>query len=292
MSQKTRIESPPAPPAQVIGRVVRQALDEDVSDAGDLTTRYALPHDAKAKGFVRTRAPGRLAGGIVLAEVFSRLDPELQVRALAADGADVAAGETIAEISGAATGLLAGERVALNLLAHLSGVATLTRAYVAAIDGLMARIAHTRKTTPGLRALEVYAVQCGGGAAHRFGLHDAVLVKDNHVAIAGGIGAALMAVRARAGHMVHVSVEVDTLAQLDEALRYSPDVVLLDNFSIPDLEKAVRMVGSRCVTEASGGVTLETVRAVAETGVDVISVGALTHSAPALDVGLDVEPRR
>jgi nicotinate-nucleotide pyrophosphorylase (carboxylating) len=292
MSQKTRIESPPAPPAQVIGRVVRQALDEDVSDAGDLTTRYALPHDAKAKGFVRTRAPGRRAGGIVLAEVFSRLDPELQVRALAADGADVAAGETIAEISGAATGLLAGERVALNLLAHLSGVATLTRAYVAAIDGLMARIAHTRKTTPGLRALEVYAVQCGGGAAHRFGLHDAVLVKDNHVAIAGGIGAALMAVRARAGHMVHVSVEVDTLAQLDEALRYSPDVVLLDNFSIPDLEKAVRMVGSRCVTEASGGVTLETVRAVAETGVDVISVGALTHSAPALDVGLDVEPRR
>jgi nicotinate-nucleotide pyrophosphorylase (carboxylating) len=195
-------------------------------------------------------------------------------------------------VTGPAASVFAGERVALNLIARLCGTATLTAAYVAAIDGLMARIAHTRKTTPGLRALETYAVLCGGGASHRFGLHDAVLVKDNHIAVAGGVGAALMAVRARAGHMVHVSVEVDTLDQLDEALRYGPDVVLLDNFSIGDLEKAVRLAGSRCVTEASGGVTLETVRAIAETGVDVISVGALTHSAPSLDLGLDVDVKR
>jgi nicotinate-nucleotide pyrophosphorylase (carboxylating) len=276
----------------VIERVVRRALAEDLGEAGDLTSRYALDADAKAKGVIRARAPGRLAGSYLAEAVFARLDPALQVRVVASEAADLAPLDVIAEISGPAAGLLAGERVALNLIARLSGIATLTRAYVAAVDGLMARIAHTRKTTPGLRALETYAVACGGGASHRFGLDDAVLVKDNHVAIAGGIGAALMAVRAKAGHMVHVAVEVDTLDQLEEALRYSPDVVLLDNFTIEDLEKAVRLAGSRCVTEASGGVTLESVRAIAQTGVDVISVGALTHSAPALDLGLDVEPRR
>jgi nicotinate-nucleotide pyrophosphorylase (carboxylating) len=292
MTRRTSTTAIPAPPAHVIARVVAGALAEDLADAGDLTSRYALDPDAKAKGVIRARAPGRLAGGFLAEAVFSRLDPQAQVRVIAAEGGDLAPLDAVVEITGPAAALFAGERVALNLLSHLSGIATLTRAYVAAIDGLMARIAHTRKTTPGLRALETYAVLCGGGASHRFGLHDAVLIKDNHIAVAGGVGAALMAVRARAGHMVHVAVEADTLEQLEEALRYSPDVVLLDNFAIPDLEKAVRLVGSRCVTEASGGVTLETVRAIAQTGVDVISVGALTHSAPALDLGLDVEPRR
>ncbi len=280
--------SPALPPAHVLDRVIRGALQEDLGDVGDLTSLFTLPVGATAKATFRARASGRVAGAALLPAVFAALDPAVRVRLVAPDGSDVAPLDAIAEVSGAAAGVLAGERVALNLLCRLCGVATLTRAYVAAVDGLIARIAHTRKTTPGLRALEIYAVQCGGGSSHRFGLNDAVLIKDNHVAVAGGVGPALMAVRARAGHMVHVSVEVDSLDQLAEALRYSPDVVLLDNFSIPDLERAVRLVGSRCVTEASGGVSLESVRAIAETGVDVISVGALTHSAPALDIGLDV----
>jgi nicotinate-nucleotide pyrophosphorylase (carboxylating) len=224
--------------------------------------------------------------------VFARIDPRVEVRIDIADGAEIQPLDALAAVSGPAASVFSGERIALNLLQRLCGIATLTRAYVAAIDGSMAHITHTRKTTPGLRALETYAVLCGGGAPHRFALHDAVLIKDNHVAAAGGVGAALMAVRARAGHMVHVAVEVDGVDQLEEALRYSPDVVLLDNFTVADLEKAVRLVGSRCITEASGGVTLQTVRAIAETGVDVISVGALTHSAPSLDLGLDVETKK
>ena len=277
------------PPAHVIDRVIAMALEEDLSDAGDVTSQVTLPQDAHGTAVFRARQLGRVAGGVFLEPIFARLSRDVRVAILAPDGADVGPLDAIAEVSGPAAALLSGERVALNLLSRLCGVATLTSAYVTAVDGAMARIAHTRKTTPGLRALETYAVRCGGGASHRFGLNDAVLVKDNHIAVAGGVGAALMAVRARTGHMVHVSVEVDTLAQLEEALRFSPDVVLLDNFSIAELEKAVRLVGSRCVAEASGGVTLDTVRAIAETGVDVISVGALTHSAPALDIGLDME---
>lgn len=291
MTPRPRATELSPPPRHVIERVVSGALAEDLSDAGDLTSQVTLPAGAKAKGVFRTRVAGRLAGAVILEPVFAHLSAECQVRPIVEDGSDITPLDAIAEVSGPATALLAGERVALNLISRLSGIATLTRAFVTAIDGAMARIAHTRKTTPGLRALETYAVRCGGGAPHRFGLSDAVLVKDNHVAIAGGVGAALMAVRARAGHMTHVAVEVDSLDQLEEALRYSPDVVLLDNFPIGDLEKAVRLVGSRCVTEASGGVTLENVRAIAETGVDVISVGALTHSAPALDIGLDIEPK-
>lgn len=279
------------PPAHVIDRIVRTALDEDLGEGGDLTSAAVIPAGATAKAVFRAREAGRLAGGIVLARVFAALDGAMTVKLKLADGAAVAAGDVIAEAAGDARALLAGERTALNLLARLTGIATLTRAYVDAVDGALAHIAHTRKTTPGLRALETYAVRCGGGAAHRLGLHDAVLIKDNHVAVAGGVGPALMAARARAGHMTHVSVEVDTLDQLEEALRYSPDVVLLDNFSLEDLAKAVRLVGSRCTTEASGGVTLETARAIAETGVDVISVGALTHGAKSVDIGLDVEVR-
>jgi nicotinate-nucleotide pyrophosphorylase (carboxylating) len=280
------------PPAPVIDRIVTTALAEDLGDSGDLTSQFTLPPGAKAKAVLRSRAHGRMAGGFLIEEVYRRLDPEVKVRILTADGSDFHTLDALAEITGPAAAVFTGERIALNLVQRLCGIATLTRAYVTAVDGLMARIAHTRKTTPGLRALEVYAVLCGGGAAHRFNLSDAVLIKDNHVAVAGGVGPALMAVRARVGHMVHVSVEVDSLEQLEEALRYSPDVVLLDNFKVPDLEKAVRLVGSRCVTEASGGVNLDTVRAIAETGVDVISVGALTHSAPALDLGLDIDAKK
>jgi len=280
------------PPAHVIDRVVRMALEEDLGDGGDLTSESTLPQGATAKAVFRARHGGRLAGGIVLAPVFAALSATMEVHVERADGTEIKAVDVIAEISGDARAILAGERVALNLLARLSGVATLTQTYVDAIDGTMARITHTRKTTPGLRALETYAVRAGGGAPHRLGLHDAVLIKDNHIAIAGGVGPAMMSARVHAGHMTHISVEVDTLDQLDEALRYAPDVVLLDNFSLDDLAKAVRVVGSRCVIEASGSVNLDTVRAIAETGVDVISVGALTHSATSLDIGLDIDPGR
>jgi nicotinate-nucleotide pyrophosphorylase (carboxylating) len=273
----------------VINRVIETGLAEDLGEAGDLTSQHTLPPGARCTAAFRARAAGRIAGGVLLAPLFARLDPEAKVKIALADGANASGGADIAEVSGSAAAVLAGERLALNLMSRLSGIATLTRAYVAAVDGAMARIAHTRKSTPGLRALETYAVRCGGGSSHRLGLHDAILIKDNHVAVAGGVGPALMAVRAKAGHMTHVAVEVDTLDQLEEALRYSPDVVLLDNFPLENLRKAVRLVGSRCITEASGGVTLDTVHAIAETGVDVISVGALTHSAPALDIGLDIE---
>jgi nicotinate-nucleotide pyrophosphorylase (carboxylating) len=288
MSPASRPADVIAPPGHVLDRVVRRALEEDLGDAGDVTSQAALPGAASAKAAFRAREDGRVAGTVLLERIFKRLDADATVRVHVADGAEVRALDVIAEVSGSAAAVLGGERVALNLLCHLSGIATATRGYVDAIDGALARIAHTRKTTPGLRALEIYAVRCGGGAAHRFNLSDAILIKDNHVAIAGGVGAALMAARAKAGHMSHISVEVDTLAQLEEALRYSPDVVLLDNFAVEDLQKAVRLVGSRCVTEASGGVTLETVKAIADTGVDIISVGALTHSVRALDIGLDM----
>lgn len=277
-------------PAHVLDAAARRAVEEDLGEWGDLTTQAAIPADATVKAVIRARAAGRVAGVEVARAVFRVVDPAVMVEVHIPDGADVAALDAIATICGPAAGVLAGERAALNFIGRLSGVATLTAAYVAAVDGAMTRIAGTRKTTPGLRALEKHAVRAGGGAAHRFGLDDAILVKDNHVAIAGGIDAAMMAARARAGHMTHISVEVDTLAQLEVALRYSPDVVLLDNFSLGDLAEGVRMTGGRCTVEASGGVTLETVRAIAETGVDIISVGALTHSAPALDVGLDIDP--
>jgi len=195
----------------------------------------------------------------------------------------------LARVEANARALLSAERVALNLLSRLSGVATLTRAYVDAVAGTGAVITDTRKTTPGLRALEKYAVRCGGGVNHRFGLDDAILIKDNHVAAAGGIGPAIRRARAAAGHLVKIEAEVDSLAQLDDALAEAPDVVMLDNFSLADLTAAVARAKGRVTLEASGGVTLETVRAIAETGVDVISVGALTHSAPVLDIGLDAD---
>ncbi|MET3522307.1 nicotinate-nucleotide pyrophosphorylase (carboxylating) [Mesorhizobium abyssinicae] len=218
---------------------------------------------------------------------FKVIDPNVEMTVERADGSDVAQGETIASVSGPARAILTAERTALNFLCHLSGIATATAAIVSAIRGHKAKIVCTRKTTPGLRAIEKYAVRAGGGANHRFGLDDAILIKDNHIAIAGGIRPAMERARMSVGHLVKVEVEVDTLAQLEEALALAPDAVLLDNMSVDDLRKAVAMVGGRAVTEASGRITAAIAPAIAATGIDLISIGWLTHSAPILDIGLD-----
>jgi len=282
-AEPAKLELPPF----LVERAVAAALEEDLGQAGDITTDPIIPPHATAEAEIGARKAGVIAGLDLAAASFKALDPDAQFVADVADGVHVAAGARLARVQGKARALLSAERVALNYLGHLSGIATLTAAYVAAIDGLKARIACTRKTTPGLRAFEKYAVRAGGGVNHRYGLYDAVLVKDNHIAAAGGLAQALAKLRARTGHLVKVEVEVDTLDQLDEALRFPLDAVLLDNMDIATLKKAVAMVDGRVLTEASGGVNLETVRKIAETGVDLISVGALTHSAPRLDLALE-----
>jgi len=243
-----------------------------------------------ARAAIVARKEGRIAGLQCAEMAFRLVDPCVDFATVNGDGADVKPGTQVATISGPAAAILTAERVALNFLCHLSGIATLTRSYVRATEGTKASICCTRKTTPGLRALEKYAVRMGGGQNHRFGLYDAVLIKDNHIAAAGGIKPAVEAARAHAGHMIKVEVEVDTLEQLDELLDLPADVVLLDNMSITELKTAVARSHGKLVTEASGGVSLETVREIAETGVDLISVGALTHSSPTLDLGLDFLP--
>lgn len=273
-------------PRLVLEPIVRTALAEDLGLAGDVTASL-LPASARLSARFVARKGGVVAGLDCAALACALVDPELSFTARVEDGAALAPGEALATITGPARAVLTAERTALNFLTHLSGVATLTRAFVDAVAGTGARIAATRKTLPGLRAVQKAAVVAGGGWPHRYALADAVLVKDNHIAAAGGVGAALAHARAVAGHMAVVEVEVDTLAQLDEALAHGPDVVLLDNFSLADLATAVARAKGRAVLEASGGVSLASVRAIAETGVDVISVGALTHSAPALDIGLD-----
>jgi nicotinate-nucleotide pyrophosphorylase (carboxylating) len=277
----------PPLPELLLEPVVRAALAEDLGRAGDVTGHACIPPEARWSAAIVSRGEGRLAGVGAARLAFRLLDPGAEVAVLLGNGAAVQPGAVIARVEGRAQALLAAERTALNLLGRLSGVATLTAAYVAAVAGTGAVIADTRKTTPGLRALEKHAVRCGGGVNHRFGLDDAILIKDNHVAVCGGVGEALRRARAHAGHLMKVEVEVDSLAQLEEALPHRPDVVMLDNFSLDDLRAAVALARGRTVLEASGGVTLDTVRGIAETGVDVISVGALTHSAPVLDVGLD-----
>jgi nicotinate-nucleotide pyrophosphorylase (carboxylating) len=274
-------------PPLVVEPVVRAALAEDLSRAGDITSNACIPREARLAATFVTREPGVVAGLACAHMVFAVLDVEARFEPLTADGAQVSAGARLARVEARARTVLAGERVALNLLCRLSGVATLTAAFVAETAGTGARIVDTRKTTPGLRALEKYAVRCGGGANHRFGLDDAILIKDNHVAACGGVGEAVRRARAAVGHMVRIEVEIDRLDQLDEALAERPDVVMLDNFAVGDIAVAVRQTAGRALLEASGGVTLKTVRAIAETGVDLISVGALTHSAPILDIGLD-----
>jgi nicotinate-nucleotide pyrophosphorylase (carboxylating) len=274
-------------PDLLIEPIVRAALLEDLGRAGDITSAACIPLGTSMKARFAARQAGTIAGLDCVRLAIAALDPTADYRQFAQDGQAVAAGAILAEVEADARALLSAERVALNLLGRLSGVATLTAAHVKAVEGTGSRIACTRKTTPGLRALEKYAVRCGGGINHRFGLDDAILIKDNHIAACGGIAPALERAKAAAGHLVKIEIEVDTLAQFDEALPLGPDVVLLDNFSLADLRQAVARARGKTVLEASGGVTLQTVRAIAETGVDVISSGALTHSAPSLDVGLD-----
>jgi nicotinate-nucleotide pyrophosphorylase (carboxylating) len=273
-----------------IENAVRQALEEDLGRAGDITTAATIPADAKARARLIARKSGTIAGMPCAFHTFMLLDERVSFRARKRDGDRVEAAAVLAEVDGPAGSILTGERVALNFLGHLSGIATLTAAYVAKIGNAKARICCTRKTTPGLRALEKYAVRCGGGVNHRFGLDDAVLIKDNHIAVAGGVRPALEKVRESVGHLVKVEIEVDSLAQLKEVIASGKaDSVLLDNMDTRTLAEAVKLVNGKLQTEASGGVTLDTVAAIASTGVDVISSGALTHSAPSLDVALDIE---
>jgi len=274
-------------PDLLVDKIVRAALEEDLGRAGDITAQACIDADARLSVVFATRQPGVVSGLACARLAMTALDPGVRFTAEVADGQTVAAGEVLARVDGLARAVLSAERTALNLMGRLSGIATLTRAYVDAVDGTSARITDTRKTTPGLRALEKFAVRCGGGVNHRFGLDDAILIKDNHIAACGGIGEALTRARAAAGHMTKVEIEVDSLEQLLEALSYDPDVIMLDNFKPEALARAVELTAGRAVLEASGGVNLQTVRALADTGVDVISVGALTHSASVLDIGLD-----
>ena len=278
---------PPHP--LLVEPVVRAALEEDIGRAGDITSDLTIPPDQRAKARIVARKPGTIAGLIAAECAFRLVDPETAFLGGTPDGSKVEAGTTLAVIAGNARAMLMAERVALNFAGHLSGVATATGALVDAVAGTKARIVCTRKTLPGLRTLQKYAVRCGGGFNHRFGLDDAVLIKDNHLVAAGGLKQAIERVRAGTGHMVRIELEVDTLAQLEHALALGVDSVLLDNMSIDDLSRAVALAKGRAVLEASGNVTLATVRAIAETGVDYISSGALTHSVANLDLGLDFE---
>ena len=279
-------------PDIMIDAVVRATLAEDLGRAGDVTAQACIPDGARMRAVVGARKAGVLAGIDCVRLAVLAMDPQASIYVRVRDGEAFEAGAVLVEIEGDARALLAAERTALNLLGRLCGVATMTRDYVRAVEGTKARIADTRKTTPGLRMLEKHAVVCGGGINHRFGLDDAILIKDNHVAVCGGVGPAVRRAKAAAGHLMKIELEVDGLDQLDEALALAdeglaPDVIMLDNFSLDDLRTAVARVAGRVTLEASGGVNLMTVRGIAETGVDVISVGALTHSVMVLDIGLD-----
>ena len=275
-------------PHLLFEKSVKEALLEDLGRAGDITSEAILNKNIKIEATLVARKCGVLCGTATALTAFQLIDPEIKCDNILIDTALVNSGDIIARINGSATSILAAERVALNFLGHLSGISTLTAKYVSQISHTHAKICDTRKTTPNLRALEKYAVSCGGGVNHRFGLDDAILIKDNHIAVAGGVAAALRAAKQKIGHLVKIEIEVDTLDQLHEALSEGVDVVLLDNMSIPQLAEAVRMINKQALSEASGGISLDTVAAVAETGVNLISVGALTHSAPVLDVGLDI----
>jgi nicotinate-nucleotide pyrophosphorylase (carboxylating) len=280
---------PPELPRPIIDRLVEATLLEDLGRAGDITTQATIAPGMRARAAFVARKPGTLAG-IALAEAaFRIIGGHCRFEAKVADGSRITPGLVLAVADGDARELLSAERTALNFLGRLSGVATVTARFADAIAHTKARIVCTRKTTPGLRAVEKYAVRCGGGKNHRFGLDDAILIKDNHVAVSGGITAALKAAKAFAGHLVAIEIEVDSLDQLKEALAAGADAVLLDNMSLAQLSEAVAINQGRAMLEASGNVTLETVRAIAETGVDLISSGFITHSAPNLDIGLDIE---
>ena len=273
-----------------IDDAVTRALAEDLGRAGDVTSTATIPEDLPARAIVVARKAGVIAGLPLAAAAFRRLAPEIEIAAHARDGAEVATKTALMTVTGPARAVLAAERAALNLLGHLSGVATATHEFVRRIAGTNMRVCCTRKTTPGLRALEKYAVRCGGGFNHRFGLDDAMLIKDNHIAVAGSIRAVLERARACAGHLVKVEIEVDSLEQLREVLDVGiADAVLLDNMDAAAMRQAVEMVAGRLVIEASGGITLDNIAEVAATGVDYASSGWITHSAPNLDVALDIE---
>ena len=279
----------PPLPALLTEPLVRAALIEDLGRAGDLTTDSIVPAEARARLAIKARQPGVVAGLDLAALAFRLVDPAIRVEVERGDGSVLAPGETIALIHGPTRGLLTAERVALNFLGHLSGVATATHGIAQAIRPWKARVTCTRKTLPGLRAVQKYAVRVGGGANHRFGLDDAVLIKDNHIAAAGGLRPAVERARGAIGHLVKIEIEVDRLDQLDEALALPVDAVLLDNMAPEMLRQAVAMIGGRITAEASGGITAATAPAIAATGVDLLSVGWLTHSTTVLDIGLDWE---
>jgi len=278
---------PPLNP-MLIEDVIDRTLAEDLGRAGDITTLATIPASARARAVIAARESGVIAGSDLAIAAFRRLDQSIRFDTHVADGVSVSKGDVALAIEGPARAILSAERTALNFMGRLSGIASLTARYVEKVKHTKARIVCTRKTTPGLRAFEKHAVRCGGGFNHRFGLDDAILIKDNHIAVAGGVTKALRAAKAFAGHLVKIEIEVDTLDQLDEVIREGADVVLLDNMTPAQLKDAVARVKGKMLTEASGGVTLETVVAIAESGVDMISVGALTHSAKVLDLGLDI----
>ncbi|UXT51231.1 carboxylating nicotinate-nucleotide diphosphorylase [Agrobacterium tumefaciens] len=283
----------PAPlPHLVIEPLVRNALLEDLGLAGDITSAAVIPADHRSVVVMAAREPGIIAGLDAAELAFRLVDPAIVMKRHVKDGAAVAPGDIIATIEGPSRGLLTGERTALNFLGHLSGIASVTARIVAAIAGTETSVACTRKTTPGLRALEKYAVRAGGGMNHRFALYDAVLIKDNHIAVAGGVREAIGRARQGVGHLVKIEVEVDTLTQLREAMDEGVDAVLLDNMTPEQLREAVEIVAGRAITEASGRINPQTAAAIAASGVDLISVGWLTHSAPVLDIGLDFQSQR
>tara|TARA_Y100000817_G_scaffold277739_1_gene240062 strand:- start:134 stop:982 length:849 start_codon:yes stop_codon:yes gene_type:complete len=274
-------------PLPLIDNLIRRSLAEDLGDSGDITSAAIVAEEAQASAMISARAAGVLAGVYVASRVFNLVDKTLRVTHRAIDGASVEPGDVVLEVSGPARAILASERVALNFLGHLSGIATATAEIATVVKGTKAKVCCTRKTTPGLRVLEKYAVRCGGGVNHRFGLYDAILIKDNHIAISGGVSEAVRAAKTKAGHMINIEVEVDTLDQLDEALSAGAQIVLLDNMTPEQLKEAVVRTDGRALTEASGSITTNVARAIAESGVDLISVGWITHSAPCLDLGLD-----
>jgi nicotinate-nucleotide pyrophosphorylase (carboxylating) len=274
-------------PSIMVEPLVRAALLEDLGRAGDLTTNAIVPPDLQATTSLVVRQPGIVAGLDAVSLAFRLIDPAIVMHLKKSDGSKLVPGDVIATVSGPARGILTAERTALNILCHLSGIATATGSIVTAIKGHKAQIVCTRKTLPGMRILQKYAVRVGGGGNHRFGLDDAILVKDNHVALAGGVRSAVERARLGAGHMVKIELEVDTLEQLEEALALGVDAVLLDNMTLEQLRRAVTMVAGRATTEASGRITPTTAPEIAATGVDLISIGWITHSAPILDIGLD-----
>jgi len=271
----------------LVDKIIEQALLEDIG-TGDITTKSIIPSNLKAKGIIKTFGEGVVAGLGIACLVFKKLDSDITFQEKIKDGTKVARGKVLAEITGPARTILKGERVALNFLQRMSGIATITSKFCQEVKDFPARIVDTRKTTPGLRILEKYAVRMGGGYNHRFGLYDAVLIKDNHIAVAGGIKSAVNSVRKQISHTVKIEVEVENLSQFQEALEMKVDIIMLDNMNLDTMKEAVKMVKGKVLIEASGGITLEKARKIAQTGVDLISIGALTHSVKSLDISMEI----